>query len=73
MAALVAFFVYWHMVEAGRIVVGKKLAGFMALMTSAFLGVLYELEEYLEDVFTGGNRRYDDAVRWQSSAGFCGR
>jgi len=56
MAALVAFFVFWHLKEAGNISIGKKLAGFMALTTSAFLGVLYELEEYLEDVFTGGNR-----------------
>jgi len=56
MAALVTFFVFWHLIGAEKIVIGKKLAGFIALMTSAFLGVLYELEEYLEDVFTGGNR-----------------
>lgn len=56
MAALGAFFVFWHLNEAGKISIGKKLASFMAFTTSAFLGVLYELEEYLEDVFTGGNR-----------------
>ena len=56
MAALVAFVVFWRLVEAGRIMLGKKLTGFVALCISAFLGVLYELEEYLEDVFTGSQR-----------------
>ena len=56
MAALIAFFVFWRLNQAGNIRVGEKLLGFMAFTTTAFLGVLYELEEYIEDVFTGGNR-----------------
>ncbi|MBU0598518.1 hypothetical protein KKF61_06060 [Patescibacteria group bacterium] len=56
MAALLMFFVLWRLNQAGRIKIGKKLLGFMAITGSAFFGVLYELEEYLEDVFTGGNR-----------------
>jgi uncharacterized membrane protein YjdF len=56
MAALVAFVVFWRLVEVGRIKLGKKLTGFVALCVSAFLGVLYELEEYLEDVFTHSQR-----------------
>ena len=56
MAALIAFFVFWRLNQAGNIKVGKKLIGFMAFTTTAFLGVLYELEEYIEDIITGGNR-----------------
>lgn len=50
MAALVAFFVFWRLVESGRINLGKKLTAFIAICISSGLGVLYELEEYLEDV-----------------------
>jgi len=56
MATLVFFFVFYRMHQAGKIKVGPKLLGFMAFCGGTFLGVLYELEEYLEDVITGGNR-----------------
>lgn len=56
MAALLVFFVFWQLVHAGKIFVGKKLAGFMSFSAAAFLGVCYELEEYIEDVITHGNR-----------------
>ena len=59
MAALLVFFVIWQLVHAGKIFLGKKLAGFMSFSVAAFLGVCYELEEYIEDVITHGNRLGD--------------
>ncbi len=56
MAALLSFFVFWQLKEAGKISIGKKLAGFMGIVTAMALGVLYEMEEYIEDIFSGGNR-----------------
>jgi len=44
------------MLQADKIKVGPKLLGFMAFCGGTLLGVLYELEEYIEDVFTSGNR-----------------
>ncbi len=56
MAGLVTFVFVWRLVEAGRINLGRKLSGFFAVCISSFLGVLYEIEEYLEDVLTGSQR-----------------
>jgi len=59
MATLVFFFVLYRMVQADKIRIGPKLLGFLALCGGTLLGVLYEMEEYIEDVFTGGNRLGD--------------
>lgn len=56
MSTLIFFFVFYRMLQAGKIKVGPKLLGFMAFCGGTLLGVLYELEEYIEDVITGGNR-----------------
>lgn len=56
MTALVFFFIFYRMLEADKIKLGPKLLGFMALCGGTLLGVMYELEEYIEDIFTGGNR-----------------
>lgn len=56
MVALIAYFAFWRLYQSQAIKVGRKLLAYMAFTTSAFLGVLYELEEYIEDVVTGGNR-----------------
>lgn len=56
MTTLVFFFVFYRMVQADKIRIGPKLLGFMAFCGGTLLGVLYELEEYIEDIFTGGNR-----------------
>jgi hypothetical protein len=58
-AALAAFSLYWELVKSGKIVMGKKFAGFLAVATAGFLGTFYEMEEYLEDVFTGSHRLGD--------------
>ncbi len=55
-STLVFFFVFYRLVQADKIKVGNKLLGFLALCGGTLIGVLYELEEYIEDVITGGNR-----------------
>lgn len=59
MTTLVFFFVLYRMVQADKIRLGPKLLGFLALCGGTLLGVLYEMEEYIEDVVTGGNRLGD--------------
>ena len=55
-AALVIFFALWRLKEAGKLVIGDKLLATFSFCSAAFLSVLYEVEEYLEDVFFHTNR-----------------
>lgn len=55
----IVFSVIKSLVDCQRIKLGLFGQGFFSLMTAAFLGVIYELEEYFEDIFTGSHRLGD--------------
>lgn len=48
---LVAFNVFWQLEVAGRIRLGGWLRGISVVAIGALMGVLYEIEEYLEDLW----------------------
>lgn len=56
MVALLVFFVYWRLINVNKIVISKKMAGFISVAVAISLGVLYELEEYIEDLINKSNR-----------------
>ncbi|MFA6553830.1 MAG: hypothetical protein WCT27_05380 [Patescibacteria group bacterium] len=53
MTALLIFYILWRSRNAGRMFMGKYMAGLMTVGFTMALGSCYELEEYLEDVFRG--------------------
>ncbi len=48
---IVAFNVLWQLEQAGRIRLGGWGRGFAVVAAAAFFGSLYEIEEYLEDLW----------------------
>ncbi|MDD5039973.1 MAG: hypothetical protein PHY34_02375 [Patescibacteria group bacterium] len=53
MTALLAFYLFWHLRQAGKLGIGKKLTGFIAVIMTMALGTCYEMEEYIEDKIRG--------------------
>jgi len=58
-AAGVLFSIIWCLNSSGKIKMGLWGLGFYSLTLASFFGVLYELEEYFEDLFRGTNRLGD--------------
>lgn len=58
-AMLVAFGFINQLVKTGKIFLELKIQGVLAVLIVSFAGVLYEIEEYLEDYFRGTNRLGD--------------
>ena len=58
-AAGLIFFIIWTLGQSKKIKIGVLGTGFVSLTTVSFLGGLYEIEEYLEDMFTGSHRLGD--------------
>ncbi|MFA5135409.1 MAG: hypothetical protein WC505_06525 [Patescibacteria group bacterium] len=56
MAALLSFNALWLLKKSGKIALSPWLVGLFAFTIASTLGVFYELEEYIEDLITGGNR-----------------
>lgn len=56
----IVFEILRNLEDNGKIRLGIIGVGFFAWMTTAFFGVLYELSEYFEDVFTGVHIRLGD-------------
>ena len=54
--SLVVLSVILSLNKAGKIKLGARGISFFTLTTASFAGILYELEEYFEDVLTGSNR-----------------
>ncbi|MBU1102247.1 hypothetical protein KJ853_01140 [Patescibacteria group bacterium] len=52
-------FIIYSFTQCGKIKLGFMVQGLFALSATALLGVTYELEEYLEDYFTGSHRLGD--------------
>lgn len=57
--ALIFFFIFTLLVRRGKLSIGPKLLAFFAVASANVLGILYEIEEYLEDVFFHTNRLGD--------------
>lgn len=55
----IVFSVIRSLVDCRRIKLGFFGMGFFSWMTAGFLGIIYELEEYFEDYFTGSHRLGD--------------
>lgn len=58
-AGLVSFNVLWRFHQAGHVQLSPSLSAFFAWTIANLTGAFYEIEEYLEDVITGGNRLGD--------------
>lgn len=58
-AGSIIFSIIKSLVDCQRIKLGLFGQGFFSWVTTAFLGVIYELEEYFEDVVTGSHRLGD--------------
>lgn len=58
-AMLVAFGFINQLVKTGKINLKLKGQGVLSVLITSFAGVLYEIEEYLEDYFRGTNRLGD--------------
>jgi uncharacterized membrane protein YjdF len=54
-----AFDLLWQSNKCRKIVLGNWGLSFFSVFTASFVLILYELEEYLEDVFTGSHRLGD--------------
>ena len=52
----VFFAIIWRLIASGKLSMKIQWHAFFAVSCGMLLGVLYELEEYIEDMFTGGNR-----------------
>ena len=55
----VLFFIFWNLYRSKKIKIGLLGTGFASLTGASFFGVLYEIAEYLEDLFTGSHRLGD--------------
>jgi len=58
-AAAIVYSIIKSLIDCQRIKLGLFGQGFFSWMTATFLGVIYELEEYFEDIFTGSHRLGD--------------
>lgn len=58
-AAGIVFSIIRNLVACQRIKLGPFGQGLFSWMTASFLGIVYELEEYFEDLFTGSHRLGD--------------
>ena len=53
------FNIVWHLCQCQKIKLGIKGMGFFTIAATTLIGVFYEIEEYLEDFFTGSRRLGD--------------
>lgn len=57
--AILSFNILWQISQCEKIRLGQWNIGFFSIAIAALFGSLYEIEEYLEDFFTGSHRLGD--------------